>query len=279
MITRLVPTTQYPYPHELSCQFLLNIDDSDQNCTIINNLHHDEAVLPSAIKTHPENLAFTETDAPNVSHDSKIFKVNTTIRVTLTKGAVNTDKVQAVRFAFMSIHGAFEDFDAKDELTSATPGTILEITKESTDRQSYPIYNGTKLTEKFTNSALQDALMPGLTTTQKIEQVDFDPDLYYDALHYYTNSGMLKKVQDGLRWITLTQKNPTKLIKFTQTSSTKASNPYTILAHMIYAPESGSKYAIQTVGETTDITHLAVEYRSRFLEWHDKFLFDRVDPA
>lgn len=274
---RLTKTKEYPQPHDVSCQMQLYADNAVKNCTIIPAIHYDEAMLPSTKKTHPENLAFAETSNSNCCAESKIFRIQCTMRLTLTTGSVDTDKVQALRFAFMSIHGAFEDFDANDELTSATVGDILEITKETTDRQSYPIYDGTKHIDKYTDSAHLGADAVGLTTNTGIENVVFDPDLYYDALNYYTNSNKLKKVQDGLRWITLTHDNPTKLIKFNIKSNTKSMNPYTILAHMIFLPKKASKYQIPIT--MTSIAHMTCEYRCRYLEWNSMFLFHRVDPA
>lgn len=277
-IKRLVRVTQYPKPHDESVQFMVSANNGIANCTIMPALHHDEALLASAMFTHPEHASFAETDDSNCCSESKIFRISCTMRVSLTPASIATDNLQNLRFAFMTIHGAFEDFDAKDELTSITVGNVLEITKETTDRQSYPIYDGTDLTVKY--AASSDLGTTGmdfaLTTDSKIENVMFDPELFYDALNYYTISEKLKKVQDGLRWITLTPNNPTKLIKFNITSNTKSMNPYTILAHMFYCPASGTKYQIPIGTETSAISHLSIEYRCRFLEWNDNFQHQRA---
>ncbi len=276
-IYRLVKEKQYPQPHDLKCGITLGCDNtSTKYCTMIPAIMHDEAMLASGKNTHPEHASFAETDAANCCAESKVFRISCTMRVSLTVAAIATDAVQALRFAFMSIHGAFEDFDANDELTGVTVGNVLELTSESTDRQTYPLYDDTKISEKFTGSATQDADAPGLTATQVIENVAFDPGLYYDAINYYTISDKLKKVQDGLRWITLTQNNPTKLIKFNIKSNVKSLNPYTLLAHMIYFPKAGTYYQIPVASEVTNISQIAVDYRCRYLEWNDNMQHQRA---
>lgn len=278
-IYRLKREKQYPVPHDVTCSFTLNAKTAtNSNCTIIPAIHHDEAMLASTKYTHPEHASFAETDESNCCAESKIYKISCSMRLSLTKGAVATDNIQALRIGFMSIHGAFEDFDAKDELTSVTVGNVLELTSESTDRQTYPIYDATDLTAKYTGSS--DLGTTGmdfaLTTDSKIENVVFDPELFYDALNYYTISDKLKRVQDGLRWITLTQDNPTRVIKFNIKSNVKSINPYAFLGHMVFVPTAGTKYQIPIAADLTAIQHVAVDYRCRYLEWNDNFNHQRA---
>ncbi len=275
-VKRFVKQTQYPQPHDMYLSVLLNGDTANKNCTIFPAITHDEAMLASGKNTHPEHASFAETDAANCCAESKIFRIETTMTVTLTKGALSTDEVVALKFAFMTIHSAFEDLDAKDELTSATVGSVLELTSETTDRQTYPIYDTNKLTERYSGSGTVDAAHENLTTNQILENVAFDPDLYYDALNYYTISDKLKKVQDGLRWMTLTRDKPKRIIKFMQKPNTKSMNPYTFLGHMIYLPLVGTKYSHGHASDMTNINHIEVTYRNRFLEWNDNFQHQRA---
>lgn len=276
-IYRLKREKQYPQPHDVTASFKLNAKSaSPEDSTIIPAIHHDEAMLASAKYTHPEHASFAETTASNCCAESKVFRISCTMRLTLTKDAITTDNVEALRVGIMSIHGAFEDFDAKDELTGVTVGDCLELTKETTDRQTYPIYDGTDLTDKWTNSAHLNTSAMGLTADSGLENVVFDYDLFYDALNYYTISDKLKRVQDGLRWITLTKNNPTRVIKFNIKTNTKAINPYTFLGHLVTMPVSGSKYQIPVQADVTNVDHLYVDYRCRYLEWNDNFNHERA---
>lgn len=277
-IYRLKREKQYPQPHDIDCHFFLGADAATKQTAIIPAIHHDEAMLASAKYTHPEHASFAETDESNCCAESKVFKIQCSMRLSLTKGALHTDNVDAIRMAFMTIHGAFEDFDAKDELTGVSVGDVLELTKETTDRQTYPIYDGVDLDQKYAGSS--DLGTTGmdfaLTTDSKIENSVFDVDLFYDALNYYTISDKLKKVQDGLRWITLTRDNPTRVIKFNIKTNVKAINPYTFLGHLIHLPMGSTKYQIPLTTDTTTIPHVAVDYRCRYLEWNDNFNHERA---
>lgn len=274
---RMSKVKEYAQPHDNTMQLLLGADNASvRNCTHLPSVFHDEAMLASAKNTHPEHASFIETDALNCSAESKIFKIQCTMRLSLTKAFLVTDNGSSLRIAFMSIHGAFEDFDATDELTSVSIANTLELTKESTDRQTYPLYDDTKLVEKYAASATFDAAQPGMTASQVIENVAFDAELYYDNLNYYTTKGKLKKVQDGLRWITLTRDNPTRLIRFTMKGNAKTMNPYTYLGQMVYLPITDSKYQIPIAADITNTYHVAVDYRCRFLEWNHNFQHQRA---
>jgi hypothetical protein len=237
---------------------------------------HDEAVLPSTIYTNPEHANFVEEDAPNCAAESKVYRYEGRLRITMHKSGIDSDGLKAVRVCFMKIHGAFEDFDASDELTGLSVGDVLELTKETTDRQTYPIYDGTKMSEKYTNSALQDAKVPNLTTTQVIENVDFDIETFYDMLHYSTISSKLRSVTTGLRWLTLTTQNPTRVVKFRITSSVKSMNPYAFLGILFHAPLAGTKYQIPIATDVTTTAHLVAEMSGRYLEWNDNFNHERA---
>ena len=60
----------------------------------------------------------------------------------------------------------------------------------------------TDLPEPFTNAGDVGTLVPGLTADDSIEGVTFSNTAYYDALHYQTIEGKLKKVQSGLKRLT-----------------------------------------------------------------------------
>lgn len=274
---RLTKEKQYPLPHDINCQYVLGGKSSSTGyCTIMPYLHHDEARLPSNVYTHPEHASFAETDYTGISAESKVFKMIAATRISLTKQAVGTDNVQALRVGIMDIHGAFEDFDATDELTGVSVGDVLELTKETVDRQTYPIYDGTDLTPKYTGSSTLNTNAQGLTTDTKIENVAFDPDLFYDALNYYTISEKLKNCQSGLRWFTLTQNNPTRTFFSRLDSGNKASNPYNFAGQLVYLPRGDTRYQIYRDGDVTATVHLLVEHRIRYLEWNDNFHHERA---
>lgn len=275
---RLSKVKQFPQPHDISLAWFQSLEDaSSRTGTIIPIAFHDEAKLPSAVYTNPEHASFAETDNANCSADSRVNSIQATLRISMTAPARTTDNLQAARIGFTIIHCAFkEDLTAIDELTSVETQDVLELTSEATDRQTYPVYSGTDYTAKYGTSSTMGADQPGLTTDTKLESVVFDPDLYYDALNYYTISGKLRKIQTGLRWITLTHNNTTRLLKFRIKRNTKRMNPYTFLGLLIYVPQVSTKYQLPAASETTAINHFNMDFRARYLEWNDNFNHERA---
>ncbi len=153
-------------------------------------------------------------------------------------------------------NAAFEDIAAKDEKTGETAGTVLELQQETTDRQTFPLYNDVKMVERFSNSALMPAPCPGLTTTQVLEGVAFNIDTYYDAIHYFTNSGKIKSMQSGLKWFTLSRQHPQKSFKIDIHPRTKMANQYMMGAIMTIVPavDTHHQYPISTDTKSSSVT-------------------------
>lgn len=271
---------EYPLPHNMYCGVTMNIEPA----TVKSYFNYpliiqDEARIPGSFKTNPEHTAFAEYVGPNCCADSEVMSIYTEIRFTMAKALLTTDGVHAVRVCFLPINSAFEDLDAVDELTSVTVGDVLEMLKETTDRQSAPLFNNVKQDVKFTGSATYGADVPGMDTSQIAESVVFDPALFYDAINYYTISGKLRSVTKGLRWITLTRARPTRSVLIRQTGKTKRMNPYTQNSVIIGLPKVGTQYQIPIAGETSSGNHLIVDITTRYLEWNDMFGSERVTPA
>ncbi len=205
--SRIKREKEYPLPHNTYSAILKNLEVSPDftNWPI---LFQDEARTPGSYFTNPEHASFAEYASPNCSPDSEVTSIFTEIRFTLTKFATQTDGLTAVRICFLPIMSAFEDLLAIDELTSVEVQDVLEMTSESTDRQAYALWSAVDFTVKYSGSSTLGADVPGLTASQLQEDVEFDIDLWYDAINYYTIAGKLRSVTKGLRWITLTQQNP-----------------------------------------------------------------------
>lgn len=278
--SRIRREKEYPLPHNIKLKWTFSLEP-----TVVNNatnfpiIIQDEAKLPASVFTNPEHSSFAETSNPNCSPMSEVNSIFMSLRFTLTKGFLTTDASHALRFAFMPIHLAFkEDYIAIDELTSVETQDVLEMTTESTDRQGYGLYNNIKVAEPFSNSSLLGADVPGLDTSQKLESIAFDPELFYDALNYYTIAGKLKTIQDGLRWITLTKQNPSRNILIKQKRDTKRMNPYTYNGVIIYVPgvDTLDQIVMGGADTTADLPHIVVNASMRYLEWNNKFHNERA---
>ncbi len=241
-------------------------------------MFYDEGLgSPFTYESHPEHASFVDANEANCFPESKIKNVIVEMMVSLTKGALETDGLHAVQCCYMPIHMAFiEDYTAIDELTSVETQDVLEMLTESTDRQAHPLFNDIKLATKFGSSSTLPANQPGLTTTQLIEGVTFDHSLYYSALHYYTIAGKLKTVQSGMKWFTLTRNRPVKKIRFHITGDVKAMNPYTYFGIFFGVPPVGNRFQYHVAGDTTNISHVAVDTHVRYNEWNLGFDHEKV---
>ncbi len=275
--TKLMRTRWYPRPHDDKVAWSQMLEGTEK-WTIVPICNYDEGLgTPSAYEANPENAAFAEYGAPNCFPDSRVDFVIAELMVNMTKGALVTDNIDAISYAYMPIFMSFkEDYIAINELDSHEIQDILELQTESTDRQGFPLYNGTKVIEKFTNSALMHADVDGLTTTQVLEGVTFAQNDYYDMLHYKTNGPKLKSVQGGLKWRTITRNRPVHKVQFKLRRKTKFMNPFTFFGVMVGAQNSGTSEQFALATDTTDIPHLHYTFRYRYNEWNQDFNFKKV---
>ncbi len=270
---RMIKLKTYPRPHDKQLSFGLDCETSLKFGTQIPIAHYDEGLgAPDTYNSNPLHGSFAVSDASNCFVGSRIDNMFVELRLSLTKGAIETDKVVALKIGFMPIALAFLDnYTASDESTSAEIQDALYLQTETTDRQGYPIFSGTKLTEKFSGSATYNATQPGLTSTQVIESVSNGFGVFYDMLQYMNVGGKLKTVQGGLKWLTLTQNRPTVRILIKLRSGAKRMNPYTYFGVHIIAPQVGTHLQIPAAGETTPIDHVWCDVTMRYLEWHQNF--------
>ncbi len=163
---KMMKTKWYPQPHDMKHAYGHGMETAASNrYTIYPIVMYDEGLgTPSANETHPEHAAFAESPNPNCFVDSRVDAIFTTVQFSLTKLAIETDKVTGVKCCFMPIFGAFlEDWTAADELSSETIKTVLEMQTESTDRQAFPLWAGGDMPIKWTASSTLGAAVPGLT--------------------------------------------------------------------------------------------------------------------
>lgn len=276
---KLMKDKWFPLPHNTQHSWAHGLETGAANqSTIYPLVMYDEGLgSPSGRDTNPEHASFTEVSYPNVHVDSRVNSVFAVLELSLTKEALETDKLTAMRVGVMPIFTSFlENLTAKDEKSTMEIEDVLELQHEDTDRQCYPLFNGIKMTEKFTNSALLSASVPGLTTTQVLEGVTMDYDSYYDCLHYYTNGKKLKSSQGGLKWYTLTRQHPRVKIGIKLRSKTKYANPYMFFGVGVHVPAADNIYQIPPADDVTNVNHLFADIRWRFNEWNSKFNFEKV---
>lgn len=282
-VSRLMRTKWYPRPHKDLYQYghgLEHTSNGSLKQAVLNPIAFNDEGLgsPSSYKANPENASFAEAGMPNCYPESKIDLMVVEIIMSLTKQALTTDALPGVVCGHMGTFTSFDDIAALDKISTLDIGEVLELQRESSDYQSYPLFNGEDvLTGVSGNTPTLHANVPGLTTNQTLEHVSFGIDSYYDNLQYFTTADKLKKCATGFKWFTLTKQKPFKKIRYFIKPKIKRMNDYSQFSIMTYVPICGASRQINGSGDTTiDTNHVNVILNYRYNEWNQNFDFDRA---
>ncbi len=275
-------TWKYPLPHDFTWSFGLGMDNaSTKNSTIVPYLFQDNAIVDyETIKTNPQNEDFAVKANANCASGSYIPRCMVSWAMFSTSSEITIAKVHT-----MNIHTSMLNrLDAFDKKTGNDIETILELQHETTDEQAGALYNATKLFEGHHNGDLPFPDTPFLTTTGQLEQVAFDMELFFDALHYYTNKEMLRQVTERMKthlFGNYSEDVPisNRIIRSYRDvvpSMCKFQHPYTYCGELFHVPLSGTKNQFLVAGGTTNLEHVTVMGRVRFNEFNPDFNFARA---
>jgi len=269
--------TEFPLPHNMSGRVSLNTDDAaDNNCTYIPIILNDEGLVNAdTVNVNPEHGSFAESNTPYCYKNSIIPKINFTLRAKLNKGGIETDKLRSIILDWMPIYTSFLNrLEAQDSKTAVQVEDILELQHETVGKSCYPIYDAVNMTNGSTigiHANATTALM-GMTTTAALENVAFNKELFYDALQYYTNAPMLKKVIGKMHRVTLYRDHTYTYHSNNFTNPmVKRINDYTFCGILLYAPLAGTHEQLNVAGDTTDIAHINLAWHLRYDEWNPEF--------
>ncbi len=274
-------TWVYPRIHNFNFGFGLTAEGATQGHTIVPYLMHDNALVDlETIKTNPENADFSVVAFPNCHAGSYIPKIN--VGWSMFIPTADTEIISII-VNTMQLGCAFLNrLDARDKKTGDDIETILELTHETTDEQAYPLFNGTKLFEGA-GTYDYDALVPGLTGTQQPEGVAFDKELFFDAMHYYTNKQMLKSITQRMKTYMISEPivpHGRSMVRYARTLSVppacKFMNPYAFFGELFSVPQVGDLSQIMLASETTLKEHITVKGFVRFNEYNPDFNFARA---
>ncbi len=274
-------TWVYPRIHNFNFGFGLSAEATTKAHTIVPYLMQDNALVDlETIKTNPENADFAVVGFPNCHAGSYVPKIN--VGWSMFIPTADTEIISII-VNTMQLGCAFLNrLDAHDKKTGDDIETILELTHETTDEQAYPLWNGTKLFEGG-GTYDYDALVPGLTTDQQPEGVAFDKELFFDAMHYYTNKQMLKSVTQRMKTYMISEPivpHGRSMVRYSRTLSVppqcKFMNPYAFFGELFSVPQVGDLSQIMLAAETSAIEHITVKGFVRFNEYNPDFNFARA---
>lgn len=268
--------TVYPRPHYDQMDWELNA--ATQNCTTLPVVMYDEGLGdPGLYEAHPENALHTEVGQPNCNPDSRINKINVTIRMSLLPAHHLIDGLHKLVVGVLPYYLAFkDDYVALDELSTLDIEDILKLQRESTDRQGYPLWNAADCLAAGSTDVLLATNVPGLTGGQAIEGTAFDYEKYFEAKRHYTNAGKLNAVAPRIFFKTATRYKDAIFSFKVLNRRVKRMNPYAACGFIIFVVKSDANKQAYNAGQFTTQSVVAVKTQYLYNEWNDDFNMKRV---
>ncbi len=266
--------------HEFDVSFYTYVEQSvsTKRTTIVPIIMNDDAKGdPMNFKAHPEHASWAEVAEPNCFPDSEIRNMRITLNIFIP--AALAAKLSAIKFNYALISCAFpEDLDAIDEKSGLSFKEVLELQKETTDRQTYPLWSAVDMN----GGGLLPTNAPGLTATQAIEGVNFSEEVLKDQLRYGRIKGLIKKClpigyrSSFVKGRTVAGYGKRLTFNFTP-SNAKFINPYTFLGLLINTPEMVSEGVIDpTVHQIASASDFTVD--TEFMMFAVHVQYDERNP-
>ncbi len=280
MVYKQVPKgylkAEHPLPHNFNYDLNFSIDDSlSLNATYLPLILNDEGLVNADTKVvNPRHGSFAEENTPYCFHDSIIPRMTISMSAKLTKAGIETDALRSVKFNWMPVYVSFLNrLEAQDSKTAVQVEDILELQHETVGKSVYPIWTGTNMnigTVGIHGSATT-AFM-GLTVNNTIETVAFDKELFFDAMQYYTNSPMLKKVIGKMHSVHVSRDRVYKYYSNNFINPmVKRINDYTFCGILVHVPKINDAEQLGVAADTTGIDHMMLQCYVRYDEWNSEF--------
>ncbi len=282
---------EFPLHHEFSGGFNLAAENAALDSTIITLARQriDLGNGADIIEVNPKHSAFAEETGSSCHTESIIprmsFGFNARIpmdaRSNLYMGTVVADAIQEVIFNWMPIYTAFvEPLEAENVEDGLAVEAVLELNTVSSGKKVSPLYTGTDLlaatTSDISPSTVNDTEVfgdLGLSVDFKQEAVDFDPDIFFDAIKYGSTSSILKKITG--HWNTVKLRYD-RTYHFQSDNymfpSVKRMNHFTFCGILFHVPQAGSSRQLFNVLEcTATIPQVRIQYNVNYDEWNPNF--------
>ncbi len=270
---------QFPLPHSFNYSFDLEAEDETKNSTIMPFFKMtEEGIAPETINVNPRHPSFAVDGGTAIHQDSIVPKITVAMRIVMNKLAIETDKMRSIIVNYMPIYTAFlNSLDAEDEKTTTDIEGILKLTHNTDNMDVTPLFSTVKLTGSGSHPLstvpyAEDLGDVGLTTSAVMESVAFNKDVFWDAMQYYTNKSMLRKVTGSMRKVIVTRDRPH--IYFTDNFTqpiVKRGNQYTFCGMLIHVPQGSGGEQLFKIADTTAIGHVNVHTVVRYSEWNPTF--------
>ncbi len=273
---------EHPLPHQFEYNGGFNILDNTKLATMCTLLRSSEPASNTiaSVEVNPANNDFVEETGPTCARGSIVPRLNFTFRASLSQAMLADWEFAKVQIQFLPIYTSFlNPLEALDDKTNETIEGIMELAHGVNDKKVYPLFNAVDMTNETAhpmNSVLDTELLGdyGLGTDTSMEYITFGNETMYNALQYYSISGMLKKVIGQRKVFTMSRDRPAFYHSNNFTNpSVKRMNPYTFCAVLIWCSKPGFYSHGHTAdfdsATNKDLVHMSVDVK--FDEWNPDF--------
>ncbi len=267
----------HPLPHNFEYSTTLHAENTLKDATMFTLLRASQAVnAAESIEVNPTNASFGEETGALIQMNSIVPKISFNMKINLTKGAVETDKLRFIQFKWMPIYTAFLDsLEAYDIKTNQQIEDILELAHDPTNQDVWPLFSGTDLTgvqPMSTKNATEVFGDIGLSTDTNLESVAFDEADFWDTLSYKSNAAKLRQHIGKIHNVTITRDRPYSYYSNNVTEGiVKRGNMFTFCGILLWVPQAGALGQVFQAGDTTDINHIYITASVRYDEWNPDF--------
>lgn len=271
-------SAEFPLPHNFKYRFTLQAEDETKNSTILTLIKATETAIDAEnVEANPSHATFAEDTGPMTFMGSIVPKISFNMTATLTKGAVETDKIRNLNFKWCPIYTSFlNSLEAEDTKTAIQIEDILELQHFTTAKDVLPDFTTVNLgtgTQPVSTVGITETFASyDLSVNTSLESVAFNEETLWDAFQFFSNRGMLNKVMGQWRTVTVSRDRPYKYYNNNFTNPiVKRSNPYTYCGVLVHLPQAGSAGQLVDAGDTTAIDHILFDVQVRYDEWNRDF--------
>jgi len=281
---------EFPLHHDFSGGFFLAGENAALDSTIVSlaRSRDDVSINADAVEVNPKHNLFAEETGSTCQAESIVprmsfgfnARIPTSARLNQWVGGGGVEALEELIFNWMPIYTAFkEPLEAVNEEDALAVEAVLEL-NVANGNSVRPLYTGTDLIGATTGdipvSTINDVEVfgdLGLSVDFKQEAVDFDPDIFFDAMKYGSTGSIIKKITG--KWNTVRLRGGHAYHFHSENymfPSVKRMNPFTFCGILFHLPQAADPRQLFDTGDTTaTIAQLRIDYVCNYDEWNPNY--------
>ncbi len=272
-------TTDQPLLHECNQVFSLEGEATTKDSTIVCLFKQtEECNAPETVEVNNTNDNFAIDRGTAVHRYSIVDKLRMQMHANMSKLSIETDKLRQLNFYWAPMYVAFlNNLDAEDEKSGLDVESQVELTHETTNKDTFPLFSTVKLTgggnvPLTTVGFAEDLADVGLTTTAVIESVAWESmRTWFERIKHFSNGGMMKSIIPRWHKVLVSRDRAYHTVMTRTNPKVKRANNYMFCGIMVHMPQIGSINQYYNAADSTSIAHIDFKFEWSFEEWNTSF--------